>query len=176
MGWALIKFFCLLDGRLFEVGTNSRLGAYSNKYGTSQHGSSSYRMVIAALGHLSPCGCNLVFEMSTYRCQVCSAVEEKKTRRHEDLKMTQRLATTTQAHSDATKTESQQCPEENSTTKRGVRRLEHMELTPRRQQTITRRTIFEVKKCFQDHDAIFRHRSRYSVTNLFTEVTQSCNF
>ena len=29
----LIKFFCLLDGHLFEVGTNSRLGAYSNKYG-----------------------------------------------------------------------------------------------------------------------------------------------
>ena len=27
-GWALIKFFCLLDGRLFEVGANSRLGAY----------------------------------------------------------------------------------------------------------------------------------------------------
>ena len=34
-GWALIKFFCLQDGRLFEVGANSRLGAYSNKYGTS---------------------------------------------------------------------------------------------------------------------------------------------
>ena len=33
MGWALINFFCLQDGRLFEVGTNSRLGAYSNKYG-----------------------------------------------------------------------------------------------------------------------------------------------
>ena len=33
-GWALIKFFCLQDGRLFEVGANSRLGAYSNKYGT----------------------------------------------------------------------------------------------------------------------------------------------
>ena len=32
-GWALIKFFCLQDGRLFEVGANSRLGAYSNKYG-----------------------------------------------------------------------------------------------------------------------------------------------
>ena len=32
MGWALINFFCLLDGRLFEVGANSRLGAYSNKY------------------------------------------------------------------------------------------------------------------------------------------------
>ena len=31
-GWALIKFFCLQDGRLFEVGTNSRLGAYLNKY------------------------------------------------------------------------------------------------------------------------------------------------
>ena len=32
-GWALINFFCLSDGRLFEVGANSRLGAYSNKYG-----------------------------------------------------------------------------------------------------------------------------------------------
>ena len=31
-GWALIKFFCLQDGRLFEVGANSRLGAYLNKY------------------------------------------------------------------------------------------------------------------------------------------------
>ena len=30
-GWALIKFFCLQDGRLFEVGADSRLGAYSNK-------------------------------------------------------------------------------------------------------------------------------------------------
>ena len=26
-------FFCLQDGGLFEVGANSRLGAYSNKYG-----------------------------------------------------------------------------------------------------------------------------------------------
>ena len=33
-GWALITFFCLYDGRLFEVGANSRLGAYSNKYGS----------------------------------------------------------------------------------------------------------------------------------------------
>ena len=32
-GWALIKVFCLQDGRLFEVGANSRLGAYWNKYG-----------------------------------------------------------------------------------------------------------------------------------------------
>ena len=32
-GWALIKFFYLQDGRLFEVGANSRLGACSNKYG-----------------------------------------------------------------------------------------------------------------------------------------------
>ena len=32
-GWTLIKFFCLQDGCLFEVGANSRLGAYSNKYG-----------------------------------------------------------------------------------------------------------------------------------------------
>ena len=34
-GWALINFFCLRDGRLFEVGANSKLGAYSNKYGSS---------------------------------------------------------------------------------------------------------------------------------------------
>ena len=34
MWWALINFFCLYYGRLFEVGANSRLGAYSNKYGT----------------------------------------------------------------------------------------------------------------------------------------------
>ena len=32
-GLALIKFFCLQDGHLFEVGANSRLGAYWNKYG-----------------------------------------------------------------------------------------------------------------------------------------------
>ena len=31
--WALINFFCRLDGLLFEVGANSRLGAFSNKYG-----------------------------------------------------------------------------------------------------------------------------------------------
>ena len=29
-GWALINFFCFQDGRLLEVGANSRLGAYSN--------------------------------------------------------------------------------------------------------------------------------------------------
>ena len=33
-GWrALINFLCLKDGRLLEVGANSRLGEYSNKYG-----------------------------------------------------------------------------------------------------------------------------------------------
>ena len=32
-GWMLVKFFNLQDGHLFEVGANSRLGAYSNKYG-----------------------------------------------------------------------------------------------------------------------------------------------
>ena len=32
-GWVLINFFCFSDGRLFEVGAYSRLGAYSNKYG-----------------------------------------------------------------------------------------------------------------------------------------------
>ena len=35
-GWALINFFCLWDGRLFEVGANLRLGAFSNKYGISR--------------------------------------------------------------------------------------------------------------------------------------------
>ena len=33
-GWALINFFCLSDGCLFEVSANSRLGAYSNKINT----------------------------------------------------------------------------------------------------------------------------------------------
>ena len=32
-GSALIKFFCLWDGRFFEVGASSRLGANTNKYG-----------------------------------------------------------------------------------------------------------------------------------------------
>ena len=32
-GWALINFFCLKDGRLFEMGANLRLRDYSNKYG-----------------------------------------------------------------------------------------------------------------------------------------------
>ena len=31
-GWVLINFFCLSDGRLFQLGANSRLGSYSNKY------------------------------------------------------------------------------------------------------------------------------------------------
>ena len=35
-GWALVNFFCVWNGRLFEVGANSRLGAYSNKYGTGE--------------------------------------------------------------------------------------------------------------------------------------------
>ena len=34
-GWALIKFFCLQDGRLFEVGANSRLGAYHREQRSS---------------------------------------------------------------------------------------------------------------------------------------------
>ena len=29
----LLTFFCLWDGRLFEVGANLSLSAYSNKYG-----------------------------------------------------------------------------------------------------------------------------------------------
>ena len=34
----LLTFFCLKDGCLFEVGANSKLGAYSNNYGTSSFG------------------------------------------------------------------------------------------------------------------------------------------
>ena len=41
-GWALINFFCLWDGRLFEVGANSRLGAYSNKYGIDVYQAVNY--------------------------------------------------------------------------------------------------------------------------------------
>ena len=33
MPWALIKCFAFLGGCLFEVGSNSRLGTKSNKYG-----------------------------------------------------------------------------------------------------------------------------------------------
>ena len=33
VGWALINFFSLWDGRLIDVGANSRLSASSNKYG-----------------------------------------------------------------------------------------------------------------------------------------------
>ena len=35
-GWALINLFRFKDGRLFEVGANSRLGAFSNKYGSNE--------------------------------------------------------------------------------------------------------------------------------------------
>ena len=28
-GWAFINFFCLYEGRILEVSTNSRLGVYS---------------------------------------------------------------------------------------------------------------------------------------------------
>ena len=34
--WVLINFFYLKDGRLFEVGANSRLVAYLNKYSKSK--------------------------------------------------------------------------------------------------------------------------------------------
>ena len=34
-GWALSNFFSLSHERLFEVSANSRLRAYSNKYGMS---------------------------------------------------------------------------------------------------------------------------------------------
>ena len=37
-GWALINFSCPWDGCLFEVGANSRLSAYSNKYGIWSRG------------------------------------------------------------------------------------------------------------------------------------------
>ena len=47
-GWALINFFRLKDGRLFEVGANSRLGAYSNKYGTLKPVLNSGNAVIKA--------------------------------------------------------------------------------------------------------------------------------
>ena len=47
-GWALINFFCLWDGRLSEVGANSRLGAYSNKYGISGEGGG--RMTVEGRG------------------------------------------------------------------------------------------------------------------------------
>ena len=36
-GWALINFFCLWDGRLFEVCANLSMGANSNKYGIPKH-------------------------------------------------------------------------------------------------------------------------------------------
>ena len=36
-GWTFINFFCFQDRRLFEAGANSRLDAYSNKYGNTQH-------------------------------------------------------------------------------------------------------------------------------------------
>ena len=36
-GWALINFFFVQDGRLFEVGANLQLGAYSNKYGIQRN-------------------------------------------------------------------------------------------------------------------------------------------
>jgi len=38
VGCALINLFSLWDGRLIEVGANSRLGAYSNKYGALKNG------------------------------------------------------------------------------------------------------------------------------------------
>ena len=50
-GWALINFFCLWDGRLFEVGANSRLGAYSNKYGSRILGSLEPGSPIAHFGN-----------------------------------------------------------------------------------------------------------------------------
>ena len=46
-GWALINFFCLEDGCLFELVAKSRLGAYSNKYGIE--GSIDYNGVAFSL-------------------------------------------------------------------------------------------------------------------------------
>ena len=40
--WALINFLDLENGRLFEVGANSRLGAYSNKYGITRINNFNY--------------------------------------------------------------------------------------------------------------------------------------
>ena len=51
-GWALINFFSLWDGRLIEVGANSRLGAYSNKYGTPWAGIETLDLVKDHLGTL----------------------------------------------------------------------------------------------------------------------------
>ena len=45
-GWTLINFFCLYDGRLFEVGANSRLGAYSNKYGSCNTTLKHYAVIV----------------------------------------------------------------------------------------------------------------------------------
>ena len=68
-GWALIKFFCLQDGRLFEVGANSRLGAYSNKYGIT------HRIIWSSLTFLNTlkkfvshikCSVELLFTLSWY--------------------------------------------------------------------------------------------------------------
>ena len=57
-GWALINFFCLSHGRLFEVGANSRLGAYSNKYGTYDTSSmvvADVELQLVGLNSFSPC-------------------------------------------------------------------------------------------------------------------------
>ena len=51
-GWAPINFFSLWDGRLIEVGANSRLGAYSNKYGTPWAGIETLDLVEDHLGTL----------------------------------------------------------------------------------------------------------------------------
>ena len=72
-----------VGGRWGGVGANSRLGAYSNKYGTSQHDSSSYRMVIAALEHL-----HLVVAILFLRCRLTAVkyVAQSKKRRPDDTK------------------------------------------------------------------------------------------
>ena len=51
-GWALIKFFCLQDGRLFEVGANSRLGAYSNKYGIYIYSRDGLHIILHSAVHI----------------------------------------------------------------------------------------------------------------------------
>ena len=79
MGWG----GRLLTFSAFWMGAYSRLGAYSNKYGTSQHDSSSYRMVIAALDIF-----HLVVAILFLRCRLSAVkyVTQSKKRRPDDTK------------------------------------------------------------------------------------------
>ena len=66
-GWALINFFCLQEGRLFEVGANLRLGAYSNKYGKRNLGKRSKRDAFTP-------GLNFLFSIFVSRATASSAL------------------------------------------------------------------------------------------------------